>query len=411
MRLAVLLVTGAAALEGSSAGGGDFKPHGTSAAGFFEDMSFHDRTIHKTIHYLYEQGLGRGRFDAEVPSWLVPKWCIRPTHQGSRADAKTSTALATANDIGVLVMSARLFETTRVKYINGTWGRFFPVFHVASDDAERAGKDSLVDRIPAPEPFVMYFAPGSYMSHVYKGHLGLARLHKRHPHLQWYALISDDSYVYGPFLMQFLHAASSQPSSDAVCAGHLQRQPKDVHWKVLQHMFRRCDQLGDEFGADWKDLCKEKAALLRLPFVGVTYPHGAGIFCSSAAMVLLQPYLETMLAGEVFDMYGPHFTDFIQPSDELLGRCISELGIRVVDMQGYYAGSRFPGRVSSHAAQLSEYREGLPQMKLEEALRPALWHAVKDELDFDALRYFYRVLEHTLADYADDVSKLKGPSR
>merc|ERR1712048_1147650 len=60
-------------------------------------------------------------------------------------------------------------------------------------------------------------------------------------------------------------------------------------------------------------------------------------------MLLLEPYLTTVLSDGVFDLYGPQFADFVQPSDELLGRCIAELGIQLADMQGYFAGSQLPG--------------------------------------------------------------------
>merc|ERR1712194_687398 len=99
-------------------------------------------------------------------------------------------------------------------------------------------------------------------------------------------------------------------------------------------------------------------------------------FCSHAAMQMMSLYLPTLLSSGVFEEYGPEFPDFVQPQDILLGRCMGELGIRLVDMYGYFAGHHTPGTIHSNVSQGSDFREGLPEIRLADITRPALWHKV-----------------------------------
>jgi len=361
--------------------------HAAGSGPWLEDLPFYEQAVHKTVAYLHDQGLGQGPFPGKVqiPGHLFTVWCY--AKPGTCQGQTPSTSA-----IGMVVMTAVCFENTRVQYINRTWGRYFPRLIFVSGDTPDVANAQIV-RITAPPEFLKHFALESYMSHVYKGHMGLDRFFCRHPDLPWYGLVSDDSYVFEPYLAKILESATLHPGRDAVCVGHLQRQPKDVHWAVFQQMFRLCEQFAG-FGEEWVDLCKEKAGILRLPFVNVTYAHGAGIFCSNAAMALLQPHLSNVMSAGVFEQFAPQFTDFIQPADELLGRCIAELGIRLVDMHGYYAGSHVPGTVPNDKLQLPEFREGLPKLSLASATRPALWHEIREPMQFDALEFFYL---HTLS--------------
>lgn len=265
------------------------------------DLPFYEQSVYKAIAYLYEKSLGR-----ETPIQMLSPvsslglWCPEPPHKHVvSVDVQSVVSLRGAADVGIVIMTAVQFEYGRIQYINQTWARHFTKLVYASGDGPSSPLEPLIHRVAAPQEFLQYFSPDSYLSHIYKGHVGLSHFFSRHPTLPWYALVSDDSYLYAPFLLEFLISVSTAPALEAVCAGHLQRQPIDVHWRVIKRMFQRCDQIGHSagFGLEWASLCKEKASMLRIPSVGITYPHGAGIFCSHAAMVLLQPYLETVLAA------------------------------------------------------------------------------------------------------------------
>eukprot|EP00927_Polykrikos_kofoidii_P043539 TRINITY_DN37607_c0_g1_i1.p1 TRINITY_DN37607_c0_g1~~TRINITY_DN37607_c0_g1_i1.p1 ORF type:complete len:442 (-),score=32.46 TRINITY_DN37607_c0_g1_i1:202-1527(-) len=374
-----------------------------------EDLGFYEKTVLKLVARLHDQSLWGSEPLDDIPNLLFQTWCPRRDSSAYLIDHGVFDALlavgplTSPQDIGIVIMTAVCFESTRMQLINRTWGRHFPNLAFATDTREDAhdmrksgGGTPFVDRIAAPSIFRQSSSVGSYMSHVYKGHVGLWRLFSRHPKLPWYGLVCDDSYVFDSFLVEFLRGASQNPADDFVCAGHLVRETKENYWGLLMSMFRRCDHFG-EFGKTWVELCKEKAGMLQLPFVNTTFVHGAGIFCSNAAMRLLEPYLHTALSADVFEAYAPQFTGHVPASDQILGRCFAELGIRLVDMHGYFAGHYVPGVLHANTAQRSHLRDGLPALRLAHVTRPALWHGIREQLQFDALEYLQSVLRAALA--------------
>eukprot|EP00927_Polykrikos_kofoidii_P039332 TRINITY_DN33737_c0_g1_i1.p1 TRINITY_DN33737_c0_g1~~TRINITY_DN33737_c0_g1_i1.p1 ORF type:complete len:426 (+),score=37.79 TRINITY_DN33737_c0_g1_i1:124-1401(+) len=376
-----------------------------------EPMGFYERTAFKLIAYLHEGLTGQRPVTASQNDQPIsfPPWCVRVPLVAQRSQITGEVLpLRSADDIALVVMTTSRFENTRVHFINQSWGSRFPRLIFASDGdgspLNRAGQLPL-ERIYPPPVFLSAFEPGSYMSHVYKGFIGLSRIFERHPNMPWYGILDDDTYVFDVFLTDFLQKISARPWEVPLCAGHVVREQKENHWITLLEMFRVCERLShgsvksgsdEAYFAMKRASCKEKAASLHLPFVNLTFVHGAGIFCSHAAMLLLLPHLGN-LAVTSFERHSPEFVESTQPYDQLLGRCLADLGIRSVDMHGYFGGHFIPGAIDQQVVQHPGFREGFSALRLRDVRRPALWHRIRSPLQFDALDYISSVIRSTLA--------------
>ncbi|CAE7897765.1 unnamed protein product, partial [Symbiodinium microadriaticum] len=218
---------------------------------------------------------------------------------------------------------------------------FFASSHSTNQQDVEGGRVRLWP-LRAPEDFLKRFSEDSYHSHVYKGHLGLARLYALLPDLPWYCLAGDDVYLFEPWVLEALREATSRPGEEAVCGGFVEKVPYHHSKETFKWMSIQCLQ---QFGIDeWGANCVKMAYDLLRPYAALDIPYGAAIFCSNAAMAKLAPFLSSRLVSDYMDEWEAQsepiegtegvyvdelFRPYIPVSDILLGLCMSEQGIKL----------------------------------------------------------------------------------
>eukprot|EP00929_Paragymnodinium_shiwhaense_P052470 TRINITY_DN26290_c0_g1_i1.p1 TRINITY_DN26290_c0_g1~~TRINITY_DN26290_c0_g1_i1.p1 ORF type:complete len:314 (+),score=61.92 TRINITY_DN26290_c0_g1_i1:520-1461(+) len=129
--------------------------------------------------------------------------------------------------------------------------------------------------------------------------------------------------------------------------------------------------------------------------------YGAAFFCTNAAMRKLLPHLASSMTLLPARLYLPIYRDHLPPADIIMNACIEDLEIEKAGLPFHGDGTPW-SRSSQDGSPLESAGDvndsgtaeaGQEAERWQDARnlvgRPALWHMVKTEADFEALHFFH----------------------